>query len=515
MKSRSWSEALRSFADPMTYFQVVRLLHFYSYTHVRPRRKLTLGEGATIAPNVSLRNGERITIGRGSKIGERAYIWAGDSGSSVTIGEDCRFGPEVFVTASDYGLSPDAKIAEQERNERDVVIGNDVWLGRARLRRRRRHDRRRLRRQRRLGGDEVAAAGLGRRREPGADRPPPRGLRGRRSQHGAGERSRSRDDARVSPDVSILIVTYRCRDAARACLESLRGKGDGAYEIVVLDNASGDGTVEMVRSEFPDVRLIASEENLGFALGCNRAAEEARGEYLLLLNPDTVVHEGAVANLLAFARAHPEHGLYGGRTLDPDGSVNPGSCWGAPTLWSLFCFATLLTSAFKRTRLFDPESLGGWKRDTVREVDIVTGCLLLAPRAALGGARRLRHPLLHVRRGRRPLAPRGRARLPAGDHPRRRGHARDRRLLGRARGQAPAPLPREDDAPAQALARPPAAARARPPPGGARAPLAHLRAAAQPCWTQVWRSRSDWLAGYPEAAPAPPPSASREIGAAR
>ena len=192
----------------------------------------------------------------------------------------------------------------------------------------------------------------------------------------------------MSPDVSILIVTYRCRDAARACLASLGTSRPAAHEIVVLDNASGDGTVEMVRSEFPAVRLVASEENLGFALGCNRAAEEAHGEYLLLLNPDTVVHEGAVENLLAFARAHPEHGLYGGRTLDPDGSVNPGSCWGAPTLWSLFCFATLLSSVFKRTRLFDPESLGGWKRDTVREVDIVTGCLLLVPRSLwqeLGG----------------------------------------------------------------------------------------------------------------------------------
>ncbi len=113
----------------MTYFQLVRLMHYYSYSHVRPRRRLALGEGATIAPNVSLRNGERISIGRGSKIGERAYIWAGDGESRITIGEDCRFGPEVFVTASDYGLAPDAKIAEQERNERDVVIGNDVWLG--------------------------------------------------------------------------------------------------------------------------------------------------------------------------------------------------------------------------------------------------------------------------------------------------------------------------------------------------------------------------------------------------
>jgi acetyltransferase-like isoleucine patch superfamily enzyme len=88
-----------------------------------------MGAGATLAPNVSLRNGERISIGARSKVGERAYLWAGDDCGRVTIGEDCRLGPEVFVTASDYGLAPDEKISQQPRNERDVVIGNDVWLG--------------------------------------------------------------------------------------------------------------------------------------------------------------------------------------------------------------------------------------------------------------------------------------------------------------------------------------------------------------------------------------------------
>ena len=156
----------------------------------------------------------------------------------------------------------------------------------------------------------------------------------------------------------------------------------------MLDNDSGDGTAEMVGAEFPDVRLLALDENLGFAAGVNRAAEEARGEYVLLLNPDTVVHDGALDRLVAFARARPEHGLYGGRTLDPDGTVNPGSCWAQPSLWSLVCFATMLSTAFKGSRLFDPEAIGGWRRDTVREVGIVTGCLLLAPRALwreLGG----------------------------------------------------------------------------------------------------------------------------------
>ena len=134
----------------MTYFQVVRLLHYYGYTHVQPRRHVTMGEGATLAPNVSLRNGERISIGARSKVGERAYLWAGDTSGRITIGENCRLGPEVFVTASDYGLAPDETIAEQARNERDVVIGNDVWLGARVFVARRRDDRRRLRRERRV-----------------------------------------------------------------------------------------------------------------------------------------------------------------------------------------------------------------------------------------------------------------------------------------------------------------------------------------------------------------------------
>ena len=184
-------------------------------------------------------------------------------------------------------------------------------------------------------------------------------------------------------------MTYQCRDAARDCLRSIDETTSGVeFEVVVVDNASDDGTADMIRAEFPDARLIALDRNLGFAAGVNLAAENAEGEHVFLLNPDTVVHEGAIANLVAFARERPEAGLYGGRTLKPDGRVDPGSCWGQPSLWSLFCFATMLSTVFKSSRMFDPESLGGWERDSVREVGIVTGCLLLAPRSVwqqLGG----------------------------------------------------------------------------------------------------------------------------------
>jgi acetyltransferase-like isoleucine patch superfamily enzyme len=129
VQRKRWRGVFTTFLDPLTYFHAIRLLHFYGYSHVRPRRRVTLGAAATLAPNVSIRNGERIVIGERTKVGEHAFLWAGDDVGRVTIGADCRLGPEVFITASDYGLLPDQPIAYQPRNERDVEIGNDVWLG--------------------------------------------------------------------------------------------------------------------------------------------------------------------------------------------------------------------------------------------------------------------------------------------------------------------------------------------------------------------------------------------------
>ena len=154
-----------------------------------------------------------------------------------------------------------------------------------------------------------------------------------------------------------------------------------SYEVIVVENASGDGSAELVRDEFPSVRLIALEQNIGFAAGSNVGARAAEGEYVLMLNPDTELVGDTLGALLRYARAHPEAGLVGGRTLRPDGELDPGSCWGAQSLWSLVCFASGLSMVFRGSRLFNPESLAGWSRDSERYVDIVTGCLCLTPRA--------------------------------------------------------------------------------------------------------------------------------------
>lgn len=179
-------------------------------------------------------------------------------------------------------------------------------------------------------------------------------------------------------DLSVLIVSYNTRELTLACLRSLYAETHGlGFEVIVADNASSDGSAPAIAAEFPTVRLIARQDNLGFARANNLAAEHATGEYLLLLNPDTVVLDGAVRKLVAFARSRPGAGIWGGRTLFADRSLNPTSCWARPTPWSMFCLGTGLASVFRRSRLFDPESLGPWARDTVREVDIVTGCFLL------------------------------------------------------------------------------------------------------------------------------------------
>ena len=152
--------------------------------------------------------------------------------------------------------------------------------------------------------------------------------------------------------------------------------------MIVIDNASPDDSADAIEAEFGDrVELVRHGDNIGFARANNLMIEtRAIGEWVLLLNPDTEVFPGSIDALLDFGKAHPEGGIYGGRTVFPDGSLNIASCWNDMTPWSLFCSATGLTNAFRYSRLFDTEAIGGFQRDAVRHVDIVVGCLLLCKR---------------------------------------------------------------------------------------------------------------------------------------
>lgn len=191
-------------------------------------------------------------------------------------------------------------------------------------------------------------------------------------------------------DVTAVVVSYATREETLNCLRSFaEERGDLRAELIVVDNASPDGSAEAIAELFEtlegtdglDVRLIASEENLGFGAACNLGARGARGRYVLMLNPDTVTLRRGVEKLVAFADAHPEARMWGGRTLHLDGTLNPASAWARPTPWSSLACALGLSSFAPDLGLTNPEGYGGWKRDTVREVEIVSGCFMLVETA--------------------------------------------------------------------------------------------------------------------------------------
>jgi GT2 family glycosyltransferase len=190
-------------------------------------------------------------------------------------------------------------------------------------------------------------------------------------------------------DVSVLIVSFNTREMTLAAISSVvRETRDVAYEIIVVDNASTDGSADAIAAHPAQPKLIRLHENIGFGRGNNVAAEHATGRYVLLLNPDTLVTDRAIDRLAEFARANPRALIWGGRTLFADGSLNPASCWQRITPWNLVMRISGLAALFPQSALFNPESFGDWPRDTVREVDIVSGCFLMIPRAvwlALGG----------------------------------------------------------------------------------------------------------------------------------
>jgi GT2 family glycosyltransferase len=192
----------------------------------------------------------------------------------------------------------------------------------------------------------------------------------------------------MTPVLSILVISYNTRDMTLACLRSIIAQTQTPHEILVLDNASTDGSAAAIAAEFPGITLLAETQNHGFARANNIAAKHAQSEFLLLLNPDTVVLDGALERLMTFAQRVPEARIWGGRTVFADGSPNHASCWRKMDLWSLFCRATGLTGIFRNSPLFNSEAYGGWDRMSERDVDIITGCLLLISRAdweSLGG----------------------------------------------------------------------------------------------------------------------------------
>ncbi len=184
--------------------------------------------------------------------------------------------------------------------------------------------------------------------------------------------------------LSIIIVNYNVCYFLDQALRSVRkASEDLEVEVFVVDNNSVDGSVEMVRRHFPEVHLIVNDHNPGFAKANNQAIRLARGEYVLLLNPDTVVEEDTFRKCIAFMDAHPEAGGLGVRMIDGAGKFLPESKRGFPSPWVAFCKTFGLSRLFPRSRLFNHYHLGYLSEHEVHEVEVLAGAFMFLRKRVL------------------------------------------------------------------------------------------------------------------------------------
>ncbi len=187
----------------------------------------------------------------------------------------------------------------------------------------------------------------------------------------------------AEPDVSAIVVTHNAAGWIERCLQSLQGTG---AELIVVDNASTDGTPGLVREKFPDVRVL-EEENRGFGAGNNAGMRATSGRYFLLLNPDAWLTEGALEKLVAFADEHPEAAIVGPRLLNPDGSLQR-SVRGYPSPWRIATEYFFLRKLGPRTHALNAFFGEQFDHESVREAEYLFGaCMLVRSEAvdSVGG----------------------------------------------------------------------------------------------------------------------------------
>ena len=155
----------------------------------------------------------------------------------------------------------------------------------------------------------------------------------------------------MKPDVSVVVVSFNTHELLRECLRTVYAQSGIALEVIVVDNASRDGSLEMVQSQFPSVRTIASDRNLGFAAANNAGFAIASGRYVVLLNSDAFLRPGTLARAVALMEAHPNAGLAGGLLVGRDGALQPSARLFPSLLNEILCF-TGLSSKFPRSRFF-------------------------------------------------------------------------------------------------------------------------------------------------------------------
>jgi len=187
-------------------------------------------------------------------------------------------------------------------------------------------------------------------------------------------------------DISVIIVSWNAAKHLRNCLESIREEARRhpglAAEVIVIDNASSDGSAEIAATEFPEFTLVRNDRNLGFAQANNIGIRMSSGKYLYLINSDVVVRPECLLNIHRYMEAYPEIGILGPQIITGQGMVQR-SCMGFPTTWNILCRALALDSLFPSVPLFGGHLMPFWPHNTTRKVDVINGCFWAVRRSAL------------------------------------------------------------------------------------------------------------------------------------
>jgi len=185
----------------------------------------------------------------------------------------------------------------------------------------------------------------------------------------------------TAPEISIIIVSWNVRAHVQRCLQALpAAMGDAPYEIILVDNASSDGTTALVRAQFPDVRLVANDRNLLYTAAANQGLALVRGRYALLLNPDVLPHPGSIARLIRYAEANREAGLLGPRIFDASGGDDWRTGRAYPSPWSEFLDWSGLGQRFSFAPILVKNRRLAYDRSVTSAVPLLSGACLLFSR---------------------------------------------------------------------------------------------------------------------------------------
>jgi GT2 family glycosyltransferase len=185
-------------------------------------------------------------------------------------------------------------------------------------------------------------------------------------------------------DLSVIIVNYNVRHFLEQCLNSVKRASENTEcEIFVIDNNSADGSCSMVTSMFPDVKLIRNLNNAGFSFANNQAIRLAKGKFILLLNPDTLVEEDTFTRCIAFMNEHPDAGALGVKMINGNGKLLPESKRAVPTPGTAFFKMSGLSFLFPKSKLFNRYYLGHLDSSTTSEADIISGAFMFIRKEAL------------------------------------------------------------------------------------------------------------------------------------